>query len=179
MPLPCWFDRRGLKQHGPGPITGPQRLVVNQQRREWLLFARFVTKLPEDGGKLGVHFLLISSVKFGRSLAYGDMRRCRSSEKKSRLSSKLVSVFDQDVLEGSWLFGHYLLVVGIRLFVKNSKCITNNRIFLEKEWDFLDFWDSPCNNQSSELNNVIVGQDATRKRHVDATDDCIPRRHRC
>jgi hypothetical protein len=72
MPLPHWFDRRGSKQHGPGPITGPQKLVVNQRRREQSLaeqeqqearveressvelrFAWLVPKLAEDGGKLG------------------------------------------------------------------------------------------------------------------------------
>ncbi len=30
MPLPHCFDQRGPKQNEPGPITGPQRLVVNQ-----------------------------------------------------------------------------------------------------------------------------------------------------
>jgi hypothetical protein len=109
MPLPCRFDRAGLKQHGPGPITGSQRLVVNQQRREQSLaererqearveckgsieswFARFVQKLTEDGRKLGVHFLLISSVKFGGSLALGEARGCRSLEKKSGLGNELL-----------------------------------------------------------------------------------------
>jgi hypothetical protein len=108
MPLPCWFDRRGSKQHRPGPITGPQRLVVNQWQHEWLLaeqerqeahvkrkgsiellFAWFVAKLAED--------LLIGFVKFGGSLALGDARGHQSSKKKSGLDDKLVSVFDQDM----------------------------------------------------------------------------------
>jgi hypothetical protein len=94
MPLPCWFDQRGSKQHGPGLITGPQRLVVNQQRREQSLFTRFVMKLVEDGSKLGVHFLSIGLVKFGGSLVHGDARGRRSLGKKSRLGDKLISIFD-------------------------------------------------------------------------------------
>jgi hypothetical protein len=195
MPLPHWFDQRGSKQHGPGLITGPQRLVINQWQCEQSLaereqqevrvecegsvesrFTRFVPKLAEDGGKLEVHFLLIGSVKFGGSLALGNAPRRRSLEKKSGLGNKLVSVVNRDILQSSLLFGHYLLVVGIRLFVKTSKCVTNDRISLEKEWDW-DFWDSPHNNRSSELDDVIGGQDATRKRHVDATDVPDPRRH--
>jgi hypothetical protein len=43
------------------------------------------------------------------------------------------------VSQSSWLFGHYLLVIGVRLFVKNSKCVTKDRISLEKEQDW-DFW---------------------------------------
>jgi hypothetical protein len=72
------------------------------------------------------------------------------------------------VSQSSRLFGHYLLFIGIRLFVKNSECITNDGISLEKERDW-DFWDSPCNDRSSELINVIGGGDATRKHHVDTT----------
>ncbi len=192
MPLPCWFDRRGSKHHGPGPITGPRRLVVNQRRREQSLveqerqevhverkgsvelrFARFVPKLTEDGGKLGVHFLSIGSVEFGRSTALREARGCRSLEKKSGLSNKLVSIIDRDVLQSSRLLGHYLLVVSIRLFVKNGKCVTNDRISSEKE---RDFWESPCNNRSSELDDVVGGQDATRNRCVNAADNCVPRR---
>jgi hypothetical protein len=30
MPSLCWFGRRRLKQHWPGLITGPCRLVINQ-----------------------------------------------------------------------------------------------------------------------------------------------------
>ncbi len=142
-----------------------------------LRFARFVPKLAEDGSKLGLHFLLIGSVKFGGSLALGNVHGRRSLEKKSGLGDKLVSVVVHDVLQSSRLFGHYLLVVGVRLFVENSKCVTNDGISLEKEWDW-DFWNSPSNNLSSELDNVIGGQDATRKRHVNMTDDCIPRRCR-
>jgi hypothetical protein len=58
------------------------------------------------------------------------------------------------MLQSSRLFGHYLLVVGVRLFVKNSECVTNNGIFSEKERDW-DFWDSPCNNRSSKLDDVV------------------------
>jgi hypothetical protein len=140
MPLPCWFDRCGSKQQKPGPKTEPQRRIVNQWRRERSLaeqeqretrmerkgsielrFARFIPKLMEDGGKLGVHFLSIGSIELGRSLALGDAGGCWSLEKKSGLGNELFSVVTQDVLQSSWLFGHYLLVVGIRLFVKNSK----------------------------------------------------------
>jgi hypothetical protein len=175
MPLPCWFDRRGSNQHGPGPITGPQRLVINQRRRERLLaeqerretcvehkgsielrIAWFVPKLAKDGGKLGVHFLLIGAVKFGGSLALGDARGRWSLEKKSGLGDKLVSVVNQDVLQSSRLFGHYLLVVGVRLFVENSEWVTNDRISLEKESDW-DFWDSPRNGWSSKLDDVVGG----------------------
>ncbi len=113
MPLPCWFDRCGSKQHGPGPTTGPQRLVVNQRQREQSLaeqerqearverkgsvelrFAWFIPKLVENGSKLGVHFLSIGSVKFGGSLVLGNVRGRRSLEKKSRLGNKIVSVID-------------------------------------------------------------------------------------
>ncbi len=136
-------------------------------------FARFVPKLVEDSGKLGVHFLLIGSVKFGRSMALGKACRHRSLEKKSRLGDKLISIFDQDVLQSSRLFKHYLLVVGVRLFVENGECVTNDGFSLEKE---RDFWDSSCNDRSSELDDVIGGRDAMRKRCVDAIDDCVPRR---
>jgi hypothetical protein len=173
MPLPRWFDQRESKQHGPGPITEPRRLVVSQRGCERLLaeqerrevhvecegsveslFAQFITKLMEDGGKLGVHFLSISSVNFGRSFALGDARGCRSLEKKSGLGDKLVSIVKQDMSQSSQLFGHYLLIVGIRLFVENSECIMNNGISLEKE---RGFWDSPCNDRSSEIVDVIGG----------------------
>jgi hypothetical protein len=40
------------------------------------------------------------------------------------------------MLQSSRLFGHYLLIIGIRLFVKNRECITNNGISSEKEWDW-------------------------------------------
>ncbi len=119
-------------------------------------FARFILKLAEDGGKLGVHFLSIGSVKFGRSLVLGNVRGCLSSEKKSGLGNKFVSIVNRVMLQSSWLFGHYLLVLGLRLFVKNSKCITNDRISLEKEGDW-DFWDSHCNDWSSELDDVVGG----------------------
>ncbi len=194
MPLPCWFDWHRSKQHGPGPITGPWRLVVNQRQRERLLveqeqqeahvecegsveswFTRFVPKLAEDGGKLGVHFLLMGSVKFGGHSALSNTHRCQSLEKKSGLNNELVGVVNWDVLQSSQLFGHYLLVVSIRLFAKNSECITNDGVSLEKEREW-DFWDSSCNDQSSELEDVVGGQDATRKCHVDVTDDRIPRR---
>jgi hypothetical protein len=87
MPSPRWFGQCRLKQHGPGLITGHQRLVVNQWWHEWVLaeqrqeawmeckgsvelrFARFSLKLAEDSGKLGVHFLTIDSIKFGGSSA--------------------------------------------------------------------------------------------------------------
>jgi hypothetical protein len=82
------------------------------------------------------------------------------------------------MLQSSRLFEHYLLIIGIRLFVENRECVTNNGISSEKESDW-DFWDSPCNDRSSKLNNVVGGQDATMKRRVDVTDDCIPRRRRC
>ncbi len=113
MPLSHWFDRCGSKQHGPDPITGPQRLVVNQQWHEWSRavqerqkahveregsvesrFAQFVPKLAEDGGKLRVHFLLIGSVEFGGISALGNTHGRRSSEKKSGLGGELVSVVD-------------------------------------------------------------------------------------
>ena len=84
------------------------------------------------------------------------MRGRRSLEKKSGLGDKLVCVVNRDVLQSSRLFGHYLLIVSIRLFVKNSKCITNDRISLEKEGDW-DFWDSHCNDWSSELDDVVGG----------------------
>jgi hypothetical protein len=131
----------------------------------------------EDGGKLGVHFLLFGSVKFGGSLALGNAHGRWSSEKKSRLGSKLVCIVDQDVSQSFRLFRHYLLLVSVRLFVENSKCVTNGRISLEKERDW-DFWYSPCNDRSSKLDDVIGGQDATRKHCVDATDNHVPRRHR-
>ncbi len=103
-------------------------------------------------------------------MAHGNAHGCRSLEKKSGLGDKLVSVFNQDVSESSRLFGHYLLVVGIRLF---TQFVMNDEISLEKEWDFWDFWDSPHNDRSNELNNVIAGRDATRKRHVDATQTIL------
>jgi hypothetical protein len=140
-------------------------------------FARFVPKLKENGSKLGVHFLLIGSVKFSRSLALGNACGCQSLVKKSRLSNKLVSIIDQDVLQSPRIFGPYLLVVGARLFAKNGKCITNDRISSEKEQDW-DFWDSPCNDRSSELDDVVGGRDATRKHHDKVTDNCVPSRHR-
>jgi hypothetical protein len=83
-------------------------------------------------------------------------------------------VVNQDMLQSSRLIEHYLLVLGIRLFIENNECVTNNGISLEKKWDW-DFWDSPRNDWSSELDNVVGGQDATRKYCVDATNDCVPR----
>jgi hypothetical protein len=77
----------------------------------------------------------------------------RAINKKSGLGNKLVNVIDQDVLQSLWLFGHYLLVLGIRLF-KNSKCVTNDWISREEERD------SPCNNWSS-----IGGKDVVKKCH--------------
>jgi hypothetical protein len=56
------------------------------------------------------------------------------------------------------LFGHYLLVVGVRLLVKDNERVTNNRISTEKKWV------SPCNDRSSKLDDVVGGQDAARKR---------------
>ncbi len=136
-----------------------------------LRFARFVPKLAEDGGKLGVYFLLIGSVKFGGSSARGDAPGRWSLEKKSRLGNELDSIINQDMLQSSRLFGHYLLVVGVRLFVKNSECITNNGISLEKEWDW-DFWDSPRNDWRSELKNVVGGQ--MRQKSVALTQQMTP-----
>ncbi len=92
-------------------------------------FARFVPKLAEDGGKLGVHFLLIGSVEFGGSSVLGNARGRWSLEKKSGLGNMLVSLINLDMLQSSQLFGHYLLIVGVRLFVKNGECLT-------KRWDF-------------------------------------------
>jgi hypothetical protein len=175
MPSPCWFGQCRSKQHGPGLTTGPCRLVVNQWRCKWALaeqrqearvecegsvemrFSRFIPKLAEDSGKLGIHFLTINSVKFGGSLAYRNARGHWSTNKKSGLGNKLVNVINQNVLQSSRLFGHYLLVVGIRLF-KNSKCVMNNRISREKERD------SPCNDWSNKLDDVVGGRDAARKR---------------
>jgi hypothetical protein len=59
-----------------------------------LWFTRFVPKLAEVGGKLGVHFLLIGSIKFGGRLALGNMRGCQSLEKKSSLGNELVSLIN-------------------------------------------------------------------------------------
>jgi hypothetical protein len=174
MPSPCWLGWRRSKQHGPGLITGPRRLVINQWRHKRVLaeqwrearveckgsieswFARFVPKLAEDSSKLRVHFLTIDFVKFGGSLEYRNSRGSWSTDEKSRLGNKLVSAVNQDVLQSSWLFGHYLLVVGVRLF-ENRECITNNRISREKERD------SPCNNRISKLDDVVGGRDAARK----------------
>jgi hypothetical protein len=114
-------------------------------------FAQFVPKLAEDGSKLMVHFLTIDSVKFSESLAFGNARGRQSTDKKSGISNKLVSIVNQDVLQSLRLFGHYLLVVGVRLFVENSECVTNNRISTEKVRD------SPCNDRSSKLDDVIGG----------------------
>jgi hypothetical protein len=100
--------------------------------------------------------LTINSAKFGGSLVYSNARGRQSTNKKSGLGDKLVNVVDQEVPRSLRLFRHYLLVVDVRLF-KNSKCITNNRILREKEWD------SPCNDQSNKLNDVVRGQDAARK----------------
>jgi hypothetical protein len=122
-------------------------------------FAWFVSKLMEDGGKLRVHFLTIDFIKFGRSSAFGNARGHWSTDKKSGLGDKLVSVVNRDMSQSLRLFGHYLLVVGIRLFVENSECVTNDRISKEKERD------SPCNDQSSKLDDVVGGQDVARKRH--------------
>ncbi len=72
--------------------------------------------------------------------------------------------------ESSRLFGHYLLVVGARLF---AQFVTNDEISLEKEWDFWDFWGYSHNNRSSELDNVVVGRVETRKRCVDATQTIV------
>jgi hypothetical protein len=78
-------------------------LLVEQEQQEVrverkgsieLQFARFVTKFAKDGGKLGVHFLLIGSVKFGGSSVLGDARRHRSLEKKSGLGNKLISIIN-------------------------------------------------------------------------------------
>jgi hypothetical protein len=118
---------------------------------------RFVPKLAEDSGKLGIHFFTINSVEFGRSLAYSNTRGHQSRNKKSGLGNKLVNIVNQDVSQSLRLFWHYLLVIGIRLF-ENSECITNNGISREKELD------SPCNNQSSKLDDVVGGQDGVRKR---------------
>ncbi len=68
-------------------------------------FARFVLKLAEDSGKLGVHFLVINSIKFGGSLAYDNARGHRSMNKKSGLGDKLVNIVDQDVSQSSWHLG--------------------------------------------------------------------------
>jgi hypothetical protein len=112
MPLPCWFGQCRSKQHGPGLITGPQRLVINQWRHERALaeqrhkvrvecegsvesrFAWFVPKLVKGSGKLGVHFPTINSVKFGRSSEYGNARGSRSMDKKSGVGNELVSIVD-------------------------------------------------------------------------------------
>jgi hypothetical protein len=83
-------------------------------------FARFVPKLAEDSGKLGIHFLMINSINFGGSLAYSNARGHRSTNKKSGLGNKLVNIVNQDVSQSSRLFWHYLLVVGIRL-LENSE----------------------------------------------------------
>jgi hypothetical protein len=181
MPSHRWFGRRRLKQHGPGLITGPHRLAINQWRRKQALaeqrrqawveckgsveswFGRFVLKLTEDNGMLGVHFLTINSIKFSGSLAYGNAHGRRSTNKKSGLGNKLVNVVDRDVLLSSRLFGHYLLVVGVR---QNSECVTNNGISREKERD------SPCNDRSSKLDDVVGGQDAARK-HCQSTQQTI------
>jgi hypothetical protein len=85
-----------------------------------LLIARFVTKLVEDGRKLGVHFLSIRSIKFGGRSVLSNVRGRRALEKKSRLGNKLVNVFNQDVLQSSQHFRHYLLFISIRLFVKKT-----------------------------------------------------------
>jgi hypothetical protein len=115
-----------------------------------LRFAWFVPKLTEDSGKLGVHFLTIDSIELGGSLAYGNAHGHWSTNKNSRLSNNLVNIVNQDVSQSLWLFGHYLLVVGVRL-LKNSECITNSGISREKEQD------SPCKDRSSKLEDVVGG----------------------
>ncbi len=55
-------------------------------------FTRFVPKLAEDSGKLGVHFLMIDSVKFDGSLAYSNACGSQSMDKKSGLGDNLISV---------------------------------------------------------------------------------------
>ncbi len=120
-------------------------------------FTRFVPKLAEDRGKLRIHFLTINFVKFGGSSAYGNARGRRSMNKKSGLGNKLINIVNRDMPQSSRLFRHYLLVVGIRLF-KNSKCVTNDGISREKERD------SPYNDRSNKLDNVVRGRDAARKR---------------
>ncbi len=55
-------------------------------------FAWFVLKLAGDSGKLGVHFLTIDSVKFSKSLAYGNAHKSWFMDKKGRLGNELISV---------------------------------------------------------------------------------------
>ncbi len=89
-------------------------------------FTRFVPKLAEDSGKLGVHFLTINSIKFVGSLAYGNTHRSWSTNKKSGLGKELVSVVDQDVSRSLQLFGHYLFIVGVRLLTASASQMTGS-----------------------------------------------------
>ncbi len=57
-------------------------------------FAWFIQKLAEDSGKLGVYFVRINSTKFGGCSAYSNACGCRSTNKKSGLGNKLITIVD-------------------------------------------------------------------------------------